>query len=467
MSAQKMPIFSDETAIRSYLQLLARYERLMEISRQLNSTLDLGTLLNRIILAATELTDTEEASILLVDQRTGELRFEAASHLSPGAMEALVVPMESVAGWVVQHNEPTIVEDASLDPRIYKGVDNTVQHSTRNLLGVPMVAHEKVIGVVEAINKRNDVNWTEDDVSTLTTLAAQAAIAIENARLFQQSDFISEMVHELRTPLAALKASTALLLRPELPDKRRQDIVVTMQSETERLARMTTDFLDLARLESGRTKLESGRYNITDLINESVDIVRPQANEKGITIGVTGEAGTVLEGDRGKVKQVLLNLLTNAIKYNKEQGQILISVEPEPSDEAKADNADDPNNPTRKSAALPMTRISVRDTGRGISPENLKHMFEKFYRAADTAGYTQGTGLGLVIAKRIVEAHGGEMDVESALGIGTTFYCILPTALPAPTLVKPETETQGAEQTSIQTSEQPSSPAPLTHGDGR
>lgn len=411
MSAQKMPVFSDETAIRSYLQLLARYERLMEISRQLNSTLDLGTLLNRIIQAATELTDTEEASILLVDQRTGELRFEAATRLSPGAMEALVVPMEgSIAGWIVQHGEPVIVEDAKQEPRHFMGVDHTIQHNTRNLLGVPMMAHDKVIGVVEAINKRNNVNWTEDDVSTLTTLAVQAAVAIENARLFQQSDFIAEMVHELRTPLAALKASTALLLRPELPEKRRTDIVQTMQSETDRLARMTTDFLDLAKLESGRAKLETSQFHICDLINESVDIVRPQANEKGVTIAVNADPTSLLEADRGKVKQVLLNLLTNAIKYNKEQGQIFITVQPPQPD-----------------AQPSLSRVAVRDTGRGISPENLEHMFEKFFRAADTAGYTQGTGLGLVIAKRIIEAHGGEMGVESELGVGTTFYFTLPT----------------------------------------
>ncbi len=209
-------------------------------------------------------------------------------------------------------------------------------------------------------------------------------------------------------------------MRPELPEKRRNDIVATMQSETERLSRMTTDFLDLARLESGRTRLETAVYNITDLINEAVEIVRPQANEKGITISVSGDEKTRLDGDRGKVKQVLLNLLTNAIKYNREQGQINIQVAPaELAKDAPRD---------------PMTHISVTDTGRGISPENLKHMFEKFYRAADTAGYTQGTGLGLVIAKRIIEAHGGEIGVTSEMGVGTTFFCILPTAVDKPIL---------------------------------
>lgn len=410
MSAQQPPILDHEVTIRNYLQLLARYERLMEISRQLNSTLDLGTLLNRIIKAAVELTDTESASIMLIDPRTGELRFEAALKMSPGAMEALVVPMEgSLAGWVVTHGEPVLVEDTHNEPRWFKNVDDTTGSSTRNLLGVPMIAHSKTIGVVEALNKRNNAPWTEDDVNTLTTLAAQAAIAIENARLFQQSDFISEMVHELRTPLAALKASASLLMRPDLPEHRRKQIVQTMESETDRLTRMTTDFLDLARLESGRTRLETSVFNLNELLLESVDVVRNQAADRHVTISITCDPALQLEADRGKIKQVLLNLLTNGIKYNKEQGAIFITVTP-------------PNGQDG------MVRVEVRDTGRGISPENQKHMFEKFYRVADTAGYTQGTGLGLVIAKRIVEAHGGEMGMESELGVGTAFHFTVPAA---------------------------------------
>ncbi|MHB8628494.1 MAG: sensor histidine kinase [Aggregatilineales bacterium] len=411
MSAQKLPAFNDESAIRSYLQLLARYERLMEISRQLTSTLDLRTLLNRIIQAATELTDTEEASILLVDEKSGELRFEAATRLTPGAMEAIVVPISSIAGWIVQHGEPVLVEDSEHEPRLYRTVGDIVQHQTKNMLGVPMIAHERVIGVVEAINKRNKASWNEDDVSTLTTLAAQAAIAIENARLFQQSDFVSEIVHELRTPLLALKASTTLLMRPDLPARRRDDIVQTMQSETDRLTKLTTDFLDLARLESGRTKLEMARYNVMDLITESVEIVRPQAETRGVTLTAHGDPATWLEGDRGKIKQVLLNLLTNAIKYNREHGQITVDASPDGAVEG-----------------VPMTRIAVSDTGHGISPDDLQHMFEKFFRVAETAGQTPGTGLGLVIARHIVEAHGGKIGVTSEVGVGTTFFFNVPTA---------------------------------------
>jgi signal transduction histidine kinase len=408
MSAQKMQSFNDETAIRSYLQLLARYERLMEISRQLTSTLDLRSLLNKIIQAATELTDAEEASILLVDQKSGELRFEAASRLSPGAMEAIVVPTNSIAGWIVQHGEPVLVEDSERENRIYRGVDNVVQHETRNMLGVPMIVHDKVIGVVEAINKRSGVGWTEDDVSTLSTLAAQAAVAIENARLFQQSDFIDEMVHELRTPLLALKTSTTLLVRSDIPPETHKGVVHTMQGEIDRLTQLTTDFLDLARLESGRTKIEMARYQIVSLINDSVTIVGPQAQAKDISITVHGDPATVLIGDHGKVKQVLLNLLTNAIKYNRKGGRIEIDVAPD-----KVPN---------------MTRVSVADTGQGMSEDDLKQLFKKFFRADKSADTVQGTGLGLVIARHIIEAHGGTLDVTSQLDVGTTFYFVVPNA---------------------------------------
>jgi signal transduction histidine kinase len=172
---------------------------------------------------------------------------------------------------------------------------------------------------------------------------------------------------------------------------------------------MTTDFLDLARLESGRTRLETSVFNLNELLLESVDVVRNQASERHVTISITCDPALQLEADRGKIKQVLLNLLTNGIKYNKEQGEIFLTATP----------------PTGQDG---MVRVEVRDTGRGISPENQKHMFEKFYRVADTAGYTQGTGLGLVIAKRIVEAHGGEMGMESELGVGTAFHFTVPAA---------------------------------------
>jgi signal transduction histidine kinase len=389
--------------------LIERYQRLIEISQQLNSTLDLNSLLRKIIWAAKELTYTEATSILLVDASTGHLRFEIASNIKPQDMEDIIVPKGTgIAGWVAEHGEPRVIDDVTTEPTWSKRVDDTIEFTTRSILAVPLRTHKKVIGVLEAINKIGGGKWDENDINILTTLASQAAIAIENARLFQQSDFIAEMVHELRTPLAALKASTVLLLRPDLPDSKRSDIIHTMHGETERLSRLTTDFLDLARLESGRARLDMSHFDVTKLLEESVDVVIPQANDKRVTIHIDGDP-FIANADRGKVKQVLLNLLTNAIKYNRENGGIFITVQ-------QVTGVED----------QPYVQISVRDTGYGISKEHQKHMFEKFYRVADTAGFTQGTGLGLVIAQHIVQAHSGQITLESEQGVGSTFAFTIP-----------------------------------------
>jgi signal transduction histidine kinase len=388
---------------------LARYERIIEISQQLNSTLDLQSLLRHIVSAATELTDSEASSILLLDDATGELRFEQATNISANERDALVVPIEgSIAGWVVSHGEARVIEDALSDPLVNKTVGVVLNFSTRNLLAVPMRSRSKVVGCLEAVNKHNNERYSSDDIKTLMILAGQAAIAIENAKLFQQSDFMSEMVHELRTPLMALKTSAVLLLRPDLPSEKRTDMVLTMQGETDRLIQLTSDYLDLARLESGRVQLNLAPFPLVKLVNECLDIVQSQAADRGIGLYADGE-DYVIVGDRGKIKQVLLNLLTNAIKYNRENGRVIVrTYESVHHDE-------------------PYAEIAVEDTGYGISKEDQRFMFQKFFRT-DKAASTTGTGLGLVIAKHIVEGHGGAIWLESEVDVGSTFFLTVPIA---------------------------------------
>jgi len=388
--------------------LREHYEQIMEISKQLNSTFDHVSLLRQIIAAATELTNTEEASILLIDPATKELRFEIASNINPHEMEEIIVPLEgSIAGWVVIHGEPRVILDVSAEPEHFGKVDDTIEFTTRSMVAVPMRTHKEIIGVLEAINKREGETFTDIDVNILTTLASHAAIAIENARLFRQSDFIAEVVHELRTPLMSLKTSTKLLLRSDLPEEQRQSMIFTMQNETNRLIEMTTDFLDLARMESGRTQLKIEPFALSDLVSECADVVTPQAGDKEITIQIDAIACTV-KGDRGKIKQVLLNLLTNAIKYNRAKGEIHIRVE------------------LNYDGDHPMVKVAVQDTGYGLSKENQKQVFQKFFRAKSTAEQVTGTGLGLAITKHIVEAHGGNIWLESEEGVGTTFYFTAP-----------------------------------------
>ncbi len=391
----------------AFSQLLARYERIIEISQQLNATRDHVALLKRIISAAMELLDIEAASILLVDPSTGELRFELAADMEPG-MASMVVPMEgSIAGWVVSHGEPRVIEDVTREPNFFKQVNDTLEFQTRNLIAVPLRTHKKVIGALEAVNKHNGARFTGDDIKILTTLGGQAAIAIENARLFQQSDYMAEMVHELRTPLASLRTSATLLLQRYEHDDEQSQMIEVMQAETERLIRLTSEFLDLARLESGRMPLDIAPFEVERLVHECVDVVQPQAAARGVTITTVAEPFTA-EGDRGKTKQVLLNLLTNAVKYNRDGGQIEVKA-------YMSIRHDEP-----------YVEIAVADTGNGISPEDQRSMFQKFFRVADTAGTVSGTGLGLAIAKYIVEAQGGAIWLESELGTGSTFYFTLP-----------------------------------------
>lgn len=389
-------------------QLLARYERIIEIGQQLNSTRNHVDLLRRIISAAMELIDTETASILLMDAATGELRFELAANMDQ-EMSNIVVPMDgSIAGWVVTHGEPRVIADVSQEPSFFRNVDDILDFHTSNVLAVPLRTHQKVIGALEAVNKRDGAPFNGEDVRVLMTLAGQAAIAIENARLFQQSDFMAEMVHELRTPLASLRTSTVLLQRGTLDDEQ-HEILSIMQNETERLIHMTSDFLDLARLESGRMRLDHDRFEVDKLAHECINVVQAQAQDRGVTITTELEA-LIAEGDRGKIKQVLLNLLTNAIKYNRENGGIHVKTT------------------TSFRHDQPSVEFSVADTGNGISREDQQSLFQKFFRVAETAGTVQGTGLGLAISKYIVEAHGGSIWIESEPGVGSTFYFTVPTA---------------------------------------
>ena len=384
--------------------LLERYQRLAEISRVLASTLDLNDLLNRITQAAANVCNAQAASILLYDDRKQELYFECSTNLDELLMRGLVVPVEgSIAGWMVTNRQPIIIRDTRKEPRHYQNIAKATNITTKNLLGVPLIAKDKVVGALEAINKLQG-NFTGEDQNVLMVLGAQAAVAIENARLFQQSDLISEMVHELRTPLSSLMTA-AHLLKKDLPDNQRRKILDVLISETSRLTTMTSAFLDLARLESGRTQFHAEVFQAEELLDECFLIMQEKAIENGLQIDLDlPEQLPAIKADRDKIKQVVLNLLSNSIKYNRPDGWVRLRAEI------------DSNNLV----------IDISDSGPGIHKADMEHLFEKFYRAKATEQAANGTGLGLAICKRIVEAHGGQIKVSSEIGKGTRFVVNLP-----------------------------------------
>lgn len=386
-------------------QTLDSYLRLIEISRDLASTLDLDTLLDDIVRASADITHAEAASILLYDDTSRQLYFQVATNIDEPTMRGLVVPLEkSIAGWIVTNRKSVRIDDAHKDLRFFSDVEQTVGYETRSLLGIPLITKNKVVGVLEVINKKRG-RFTDPDESMLTVLGAQAAVAIENARLFQQSDLIAEFVHELRTPLASLSTATYLLLRPEMSREQRDQIVNNIHNETLRLNSLASSFLDLARLESGRVQFRKTRFSVADLLYECRDVMMTKAQETEIQIriDVPGDM-PLMEADRDKIKQVILNLLSNAIKYNRPNGSVIITG-----------NYSDTE-----------LSINIQDTGVGIPEESIPHLFEKFYRVKEHENKASGTGLGLSISKQIVQGHNGRLEVKSKMGVGTAFTVYLP-----------------------------------------
>jgi signal transduction histidine kinase len=400
---------SEERESERQAKLLAQYERIMELSRNLNTVLEMPRLLQLIVEAAREITKGEASSILLVDRKSGDLYFEAATGAKSEEVQRFVVPLESsIAGWVVRHGETVVIDDAQQDDRHFPQSDIETAFTTRSLLAVPLVVKGNVIGALEALNKADGQPFGQDDVDLLMAMANQAAVAIANARLFQQSDLISEMVHELRTPLTNILSYADVLIASPLAEEQRAQFLETIRSEAERLTNLINDFLDLARLSSGRAKLVRAELNLSKVVHKAVKVVRPQATERGVRISVRApDKVPLVRGDEQRLHQVILNLLSNAIKYNKPQGSVVVTV---------GVDRDDAN----------YLRVTVQDTGRGIAPENLERLFEKFFRVADAEGYARGTGLGLSIANQIIEVHGGRMEVESELGVGSTFAFTIP-----------------------------------------
>jgi signal transduction histidine kinase len=385
--------------------LNASFQRLLEVSRDLASTLDLNDLLFRIVHAAADLCHAEAASILLYDQHRKDLRFEVATDMDDPLMRGISVPVDSsLAGWIVTNRRPVLIADVEKDSRHFDQVGISVNMKIKTLLGVPLINKENVIGALEAINKQSG-EFSVEDQDLLSALGAQAAIAIENSRLFFQTDLISDLVHELRTPLASMNTSAYLLNRPDLSTEKRSHLLEVIQQEISRLTDLTTDFLDLARLESGRTQFRAENFSIKPLLDDCLDIMRSRAEEKELTLeGSIDNDLPELNADRDKIKQVILNLMSNAIKYNYPKGRVELS--------ASVNGGE--------------LLIAVSDTGPGISEENQKHLFEKFYRVPGTEKLATGTGLGLSICKRVIETHGGKIEVQSRVGKGTTFIVHLP-----------------------------------------
>ena len=400
-----------------------RLKRMLEISRELTSTVALEPLLEKIGAMAAELTGCLGASILLLDARSGELRFRTAAGVPSGQLADIPVPIEgSIAGTVFKSGEPQIVPDAQADPRHYGEVGQQSGVETRSLLAVPLQIKDHRIGVLEATNKQGGKEFSQEDVETLMTLAAQAAVAIENARLVGalrkaydrlgrldqlKSDFIAIASHELRTPLSLILLY-ASVLREQLDDTSGAQ-VEAVQRAAMRLKNIIDTMLNLRYLETGQMELAPTRFDVRDEVVGACQDYEALAETGGLVLDadVPGEEVPIF-ADREKVRVMLDNLIANAIRFTPSGGRVRVVLR----------GQDDG------------IEVEVIDTGVGIPPEDLEMIFDGFYQVEDALTRRHGgMGLGLTIVKGLVDLHGGRVSVESVPGRGSRFVVALPVSV--------------------------------------
>ncbi|WP_287175265.1 ATP-binding protein [Mesorhizobium sp.] len=399
-------------------------EALGEVSKAVNSTLDLDTVLQTIVAKAVQLSDTDAGTIYVFSSTRQQFRPRATYGMSDELIAA-------ISDQAIGLNDPGIGDAARRRapvqvPDLSEGTPSPAQKIVldagyRSVLVVPLLRPNKLVGAL-VVRRRKSGEFDQQIVHLLETFAAQSVLAIQNAKLFREieekgreletasrhkSQFLANMSHELRTPLNSVLGFTELLvdgIYGELPD-RAKTTVARVQANGRHLLGLINDVLDLSKIEAGQLTLALEDYSVGQIVRSTVTAVEPLARSKGLSLTATVAENLPLgRGDERRLTQVLLNLAGNAVKFT-ERGAIDIVAD----------------------AVDGHFEITVRDTGPGIAPTDQGLIFDEFQQV-DSSSTRQkgGTGLGLAISKRIVEMHGGTIGVESVPGSGSTFRMKIP-----------------------------------------
>lgn len=395
-------------------------ERLLEVVRGLTVVPDLDSFLQTIITEASEMTESELASVLEYDPEAKELRFLSTIWIDRDVLRPVGVPLDgSVAGEVFRKGHPLIVQDPKADQRHFKVIDRVTKHETNSLAAVPIIVGGETIGVLEALNKRDDAHYTEEDLTILATLAALAGQAMRNVHLERKvrvarielaelerlkSDFIAITSHELRTPLGLILGHATFL--KELVGKEYENQLETIIKNATRLKEIVENLSDVDNVQNGSARVRSHKVSMSKIAEDVLLTFQDEAKSKNITL--TGEWGDMphfIEADGVKINIALSNLVKNALLFTNPGGDVHIKVEDESG----------------------FVKVSVRDTGIGIPARELSKVFDRFFQVEEHLTRKHGgMGLGLAVAKSMTELHGGRIWVESEEGKGSTFTFLLP-----------------------------------------
>ncbi|HTP08287.1 MAG TPA: GAF domain-containing protein [Anaerolineae bacterium] len=404
-----------------------RFAALAEIDRRISESLDLHTVLERIVTHARELLQASDSEVYLLDEGGHTLKAVVAVGNYAEEIKARPLRMgEGVVGAVAQSGVAEMVNAIEQDPRNVYIPGTPEQHEA--LLCAPLVAKNGLLGVMVVVRSGDQPQFERFDFDFFTALAAQAVIAIENARLYdfehrqtielgealvkqQELDqlknaFIQNVSHELRTPLAIIRGYAELMLSGDLGELSpvQQESVEVMTRRTRMLSKMLDDLLTILAAETH--KLEKELVDLGHMVELAATDFQAPAKQAGLLLTAAVEPDLPkVYADAIHMRRMLDNLLGNALKFTPEGGHISLSV----------NHQED------------QVILVISDSGIGISPEHLEKIFQRFYQVDGSSKRRYGgVGLGLALVKEIVESHDGVVDVTSEVGQGTTFRISLP-----------------------------------------
>jgi GAF domain-containing protein len=411
---------------RDLSRSVGELKALGDVGQAVSSTLDLETVLSTIVSRANQLSGMDGCAIYEYDQGRGEFYLHTADGLPDELVTALraspIQQGEGALGALAVTGEATQVRDI-VDERVYQSRVRKIliKHGYRSLLAVPLLREDHLLGGL-VVNRRSAGEFASEVIDLLKTFATQSALAIQNARLFREieaksrqleiasqhkSEFLANMSHELRTPLNAIIGFSEVLterLFGDMNDKQ-AEYASDITESGRHLLTLINDILDLSKIEAGRMELDPSEFVLATAIDNTLTLVRERAERRGIALRcVIDPSLATIVADERKMKQVLLNLLSNALKFTPEGGKIEVVAR----------------------AVDEGVEIAVTDTGVGIAPEELEAVFEEFRQVGSASRKAEGTGLGLAISRKFIELHGGRIWVTSKVGAGSTFAFTLP-----------------------------------------